>query len=777
MRLESEKMAAITEKANREALEQQTKDLKKAEAERLKILQAREKTEQNDLNKVQRDRERQLNRDVKSDANYWSDFEKFGQKSKSGREKQEARDAKDAARKQAEAARLAGQQRLQQSRDQSQWDLILGGGGRTGTAGMKGPTKGDVADPFGMAGYQKNQQHDRRQREQAEKREQRDAELALGRQREQYHRLGESITSTTDAVTRLGEGMAYLGLIGQRDLGRLTDSLLMIRGTVDTVRGGVGAMRDVGGLMRNLHSVGQTGGAGAIGRAFLGMGPAAGAGASGVAGAARAIAPLVGAGAGSAGVAGATGGGVAAAAAVPVGMIAAAAASIAAALGSAALTIREAVAVGGFGKGARVGGAVDRIASTEVGVGTSIASGFLSAAGAGAGAATPYGLGPRQSERFRERAMQSVAENPVMDMLSFGLMRNAMHNRTTERKERYAAEDKAERDAQSERYQKEADRQRQIRNLDREQDQMRIGETFRSRVGVSQLGNLGIGRGGIDAQLSLARQEKAALAADYKQESGLGDAQSGQKVKLSPERQFEYDQRRLEINKQIYEMESKRRDLARQELDLARNRYELGRNEKSAFTRMNPIEQQRVMDVYRRGKSGEQLHENDIRLLEGSGISRFGEIAANQRDKRFDAMFKGTAAEKEDIVGQGGFQAQEQRRIDRERKAIGPKLYEDADREIETPMRPTENAEEGQKQRRDQWRQEFQQATANLKVENVVQIEAGESLSEIVDQKWNQFLENQNKRFDELIKSMDEKQDQRLAATRSRINQQGRMLA
>lgn len=861
--------------AGKEALDNQKRwaaGVEKLNAQRAANAKAAADAEIRQINRVQKERLKDLRREVKSDKDSWKDFEKFGQRSKSDRlkkekeeqrqrehdqraddrqslidrrraereekqhpttgmaglsaigreaikqnrtgdrsgndrfqrglqnihqqreqeraeaDKQRAADQRRAereARQQAAQARQQAAHARQQAAEQDQWDLILGGRPRggpasTGTAGMRSATRRDISDPFGLADYQQGQQRERRRQEQAEQRERRDAEIALARQRESYSRLGESIGSTTDAVTRLAEGMAYLGLIGERDLGRLSDSLLAIRGTVDTIRGGVGTMRDLGGLIRSVREVRHVGGVGGIGRAIMGMGPAA-----------RTIVPLAGTGAagatttvaagtGGSGIS-ATGGVVgagAAAVAAPVGLIAAAAASVATALASAGMVIREAAAVGGIGRGARVGGAVDRIASAEVNFGTRIASGGLSILRPIASAFTPYGLGPRESEDFQNKAFHRFANDPMIDTLSFGLFRNAMSNRITETKERRAAEDKAEREAQAERARNDIERQQRIRQLDFEQDRMRINETFRPRVGVSQLTNLGLGRGGIDAQLAIARQEQAALEHDYQRERV--NTKGNQSGKLDPAREFEYDQRRLEIGKQIYDFETKRRDLARQELDLDRNRYELGRNEKGQFARMNPIEQQRVLDVYRRGKSGQQLNELDLRLLESSGISRFGEIAASQREKQSQAMFQargGTASEAEDIFGQRGYQHQEERKLQRERQAIGSRLYEEANRQVETPMRPTGNADEEQRQRRDQFRQEFQQVTARLNVENKVVIEAGKSLSEVVDRQWTQFLDNQNRRFEELIKSLDERAEQRLAATRSRINQQGRMLA
>lgn len=258
-RLQAERTAKIVEKANREALDQQTKDLRKAEVERQKILKRRETEEARDLNRVQRERQRDLHRSVKSDEAHWSDFEKFGQRSKATREKQEARDAKAAARTAKDDARRAEQERARRERDQSQWDLILGGNGRTGTAGMHGPSRADVTDPFGLGAYQ-------RQRQSAD----RAAEQSAARQREAQARVRESLNATTEAVARLGEGFAYLGLVGERDMQSLRDSLLTIRGVSDVISGGVRAASNIGNVVRTIHQA--RGGAGATRAAASGFG-------------------------------------------------------------------------------------------------------------------------------------------------------------------------------------------------------------------------------------------------------------------------------------------------------------------------------------------------------------------------------------------------------------------------------------------------------------------------------------------------------------------------
>lgn len=675
----------------------------------------------------------------------------------------------------ADAARL----KKAAAADQARWDLILGGGGRTGTAGMKGPTKGDVADPLGMADYQKKQQHERRQREQAEQRERRDAEQALGRQREGYHRLNESIGQAVDSVTRLGEGMAYLGLSGDKDLRGLSEALLKIRGTVEVLRGGVGAMRGAGGLLTAFQQVHSSGGMGGVARAFFGLGPHS----PGQAGSSQPtgtfarllghISPMAARGATAAGSS-AIGGG------------------ISAALGGAAGG-GATVLTGGVGGAAMVGGAaIAAIAASAAAVGVHVATqGRSSAAIAGKfndwTASSQRGMrtmfmddAARRHFELQDLEQENTANPRYAGLYGGEHSAASASRRNVARQQTKHDKQKKFRDEFVDNWQRDTQQQEAIRSLDLQQRQLIVGERFRPRVGVSQMRNLTIGRQGVDEQTRLVQEEGAAHEKAYEARKNLTDPNSNSPVKLSLEEQMTYERKRFDIEKQVYDLSVRKRDMAKQELDLAKSRYETGRGEKGNFSRMSPIEQQHVLDVYRRGKGGQNLNENELRALEGAGISRFGEIAANQREKQSRTMFAargGSAAEAEDIFGFGGYQGQEERRLKRERAAIGEDPYNRANQEIETPMRPSEYADEGQRNRRDKWKQEFQEATARLDVENKVVIEAGDSIAALIDQQWPQFLENQNQRIEAAIKAMDQKAEQRLAATRSRINQQGRMLA
>lgn len=265
--------------AGKEALDSQKKwadGVRKLDAQRAADAKAAADAEVAEINRVQKERQKELRQTTKSDQGYWKDFEKHGQRSKKTRQQEQKDEARQEDHDRREAER---RERLHPT---------------TGMAGLSAIGREAIREKGGRGGNDKFQAglkniHQQREREQQqaqreESRTARDTELTLGRQREQYHRLGESIGATTDAVTRLGEGMAYLGLIGQRDLGRLSDSLLAIRGTVDTIRGGVGAMRDIGGLVRSVREVRHAGGVGGIGRAIMGMGPAvaAGTGAAGM---------------------------------------------------------------------------------------------------------------------------------------------------------------------------------------------------------------------------------------------------------------------------------------------------------------------------------------------------------------------------------------------------------------------------------------------------------------------------------------------------------------
>jgi len=220
--------------------------------------------------RVSKAREQQFKKEQKAEADYWKDFQQVGKQSKAQRERQEREEERDlqrrisAGNRQLQGLLRSGAQAQQHDQREEERDLA------------KRIQLGNRQLASLVRGGPQAQRQDQQRAERAERQAAREQEIALARQREGYHRLTESIGGSVDAITRLGEGAAYLGLIGKRDLGSLTDSLLKIRGIANVVTGGVRSAGDFGGLLRNLHAVHKTGGMGGVGRALMGLGPAAG---------------------------------------------------------------------------------------------------------------------------------------------------------------------------------------------------------------------------------------------------------------------------------------------------------------------------------------------------------------------------------------------------------------------------------------------------------------------------------------------------------------------
>ncbi|OYV91448.1 MAG: hypothetical protein B7Z73_05495 [Planctomycetia bacterium 21-64-5] len=320
----------------------------------------------------------------------------------------------------------------------------------------------------GPQAVQQEQRRDdraRREQERAEQRQARDAAVGLARQREGYQRLGESIGSVTDAVTNLGRGMAFLGLASEKDIHGLSSALLQVQGTVDMIRGGVGTLRDAGGLMRNLREVHGIGGAGGIGRAMIGLGPRAAQAAPTAAMTATSTTAARAAFAGGARMAGtaavgsgATAAAGTAAAAAPVGLIAAAGVAIAAAIGKTALEIREAT-ITGFGNAPRTGSVVSNYATAAVCLGAKFASSEMAVNQTLSNARAPVGMQSREMELRAEREEQARIEKhrkartyydwvPLVGRYAANAQASedvAFSERVTERKARFAEEDRLKR--------------------------------------------------------------------------------------------------------------------------------------------------------------------------------------------------------------------------------------------------------------------------------------------------------------------------------------------
>ncbi|MDE2470459.1 MAG: hypothetical protein KGL35_17365, partial [Bradyrhizobium sp.] len=171
-RLRAEKTARDTAAFNQDILDQQIKDLKKAEANKQKLLSVAAKRQKAEALREQR-----------SDKAYWDDFEKYGE----DRAKAQAASVK----------RIAAEQK-----------------------------KAD------------------REKQQAE----REQESSARRQAEAQNRVREGIYGTVHAFGQLTRAAAQFGLVGQRDMMKVLDTIFAVEGSINALQGVMGAARAIGGM-------------------------------------------------------------------------------------------------------------------------------------------------------------------------------------------------------------------------------------------------------------------------------------------------------------------------------------------------------------------------------------------------------------------------------------------------------------------------------------------------------------------------------------------------
>lgn len=361
-RLRAEKTADIVKKANQESIEQQIKDLKKAEAARQKTADAAEKeakrqadAEIKQIQRVAEAREASIKSGYKALSAIGADAYGTGKKLDQGMDALSAM-GRDALRSTGGGKWAEGLRQIAEERDR--------------TTGWRGLSE------IGKHAAEKNEAATKRESLERKKAAL-EAKESAALQREAEAKVQEGIDATIDSVSKLARGFAQLGLVGESDMHKIVDTMLAVQGTIDTVKGGLDSLRSAGPVLKGLLNFG-----GKAGGAALAGGAAAGEGAA------------------------ALGGAGAAAAAAPIAPIAAAAAGVAAAIGSAVMVIREASVVG-FGRGGRVGGFVDTAATKMNSVGSGIAGMGLSVAGDLYNNMTaPYGLTDRELEERKEGFME-----------------------------------------------------------------------------------------------------------------------------------------------------------------------------------------------------------------------------------------------------------------------------------------------------------------------------------------------------------------------------------
>lgn len=244
-----------------------------------------------------------------------------------------------------------------------------------------------------------------RERERAD----REQELAARRQAEAQNQVREGIYGTVHAFGQLTRAAAQFGVVGQRDMMRVLDTIFAVEGSINAVQGAMGAVRAIRGIR-------GAGGAAGLSR---NLGPAA---ALSAGPAARLGGHLLNrAGLSSFGLAGGAG-------------LAGAGATVFAAGG---IGLAGSIADRRRGVAGNVGGFWDTVGTRGGGVATSLSGMLLRATASGHAAFNEsYGLTSRQRELGRE---QFLEKQVGLDYIPGA--RTALENMKGERRERFTAEE------------------------------------------------------------------------------------------------------------------------------------------------------------------------------------------------------------------------------------------------------------------------------------------------------------------------------------------------
>lgn len=477
----------------------------------------------------------------------------------------------------------------------------------------------------------------------------------------QKDRLREINSTAYDVVHSFGQltrAAAQFGVVGQRDMMKVLDTIFAVEGGVNALEGGMNAFRAI----KSIHE------------ARAGTGAAAGAAkwASG-------LAQLGGAGAGTAAI-GAKGTAAAAGAATagaPVAAIGAAAAGIVAALASAGLTIREAFRHG-IGGGAHVGGIVDRVASAEVGIASKITGFGHSIAGSAIDAFAPYGLTSRERELRTEGYLQSIFGQGILAKADvFGISRTALSNRKTERIERFQEEDRqrrAELDVGHTRFFEQqfgvAAQLQQLHERRRERERM-LADNFNP---LTREGPLLAAQHRQRADMQATIEEKQGLqeraAAEYREKIQRGMIGRGSDLAKSAEAEivgYEKEIRDLmtqqaqltrEMQKTGIEGLKQQLELRKQLTETARGKFETAFGSKQSLEErlgaMNPVQVRAIARAKEKAEKGVTLDLHDINLLQqGDERSQFlAKQAYRKRYRGFSAEDRGTLGDVEDRKAQ-----------------------------------------------------------------------------------------------------------------------------
>lgn len=428
----------------------------------------------------------------------------------------------------------------------------------------------------------------------------------INEQREAYHRLGDSIGSTLDGVTRLGEGLAYLGLVGEKDVHQLTDALLEIRGVSDSIRGTIQSVRDAGSMFRALRDYRSASaavqGLGGVGRLAGMMGTAAHA-------------------AGMAGTAGGTGGiGMAGAAAAPVGAYVAAGTGVVAAITSAVLTGIQAHKHG-LGGGADYGSAVDKVATWEVGIAEKLAN---------------FGHGIGMSDNFMRGALNHPMVGGGLGYLFAPAVDSAAAGRKTERmQERYSAEKKqrAEMDANV--------RRNFAERMDKETEAFRDRQQAREFRG--QMTATGDTKQDLRARMERLAQERQ----DMQGQHAIAQAKANEEK--GPDGAFRnkgaHDDavaKAKEINEQILQIDRQRQLIGKELLNyqkegaaaMAKTLSDKSKGQQQDIGKMNRYQVENLNRIARKQQAGQKLSEHELETARNSPLANMRRQAEEETRRR-----------------------------------------------------------------------------------------------------------------------------------------------
>lgn len=527
---------------------------------------------------------------------------------------------------------------------------------------------------------------------------------------ERQQQLREGIDATIESVSRLGRGFAQLGLIGETDLHRITNTMLGVQGTIDTFRGSIESFRSIRG---GLHAVGAI-------HSARGLGPAAALSAGPGMRIAGHLLNLAGISSfGVTGGLGLAGAGVTALAAGGIGLA-----------GSIADRRR--------GVPGQVGGFWDTIGTRAASTSSRVTGYGIRAFGRmEAMFNEPYGLTSREQELRNEGVLERTATS-VPGSLLFGAMgQNALSAMRIERQERFTSEEIRNRarmrDLRSTIYANVGSREAEQRELQREFEAQRYGiraENIQTR-GQNIAGQLGsafgrqqefhgelaglqarraIGEFVDPAQLARAAAEHAreeglvasfahrqlgnlatAGASNYRRgrelsqelhaarqrQAGLGEFDTAEKEGVAREilsiteriKQNEEERLKIADKRHHLEIDGAQRELALQQQSLAaaKQAAESLRGQRQSaierFGNLNPMQRRATLEAARMFNQGIELQEPQLNLLR-----TFPEVFGPQLRRRAEKKFQEEGGE--ELFKLGGFdqrigaaEAEEKRQI------------------------------------------------------------------------------------------------------------------